>query len=80
MSCLSSCSLSQRWRFQTMRSSVLQRIESDESDFAYIKVLGVVFQYNLWSGSLLYPLCWSMLKNQPIFSLVISKLMSALFL
>ena len=53
MSCLSNCSLSQRWRFQRMRFSVLQRIESDESDFAYIKVLGVVFQYNLWSGSLL---------------------------
>ena len=47
------------------------------SDLAYTKVLGVVSQYILWSGSLWYPLRSSMLKNKRIFSLAISKLIPA---
>ena len=48
-----------------------------ESDLAYTKVLGVVFQYILWSGSLWDPPNNNMLKNKRIFSTVISKLTSA---
>ena len=69
---LSSCSLSQRWRFWRIRSNVLRAIESD---LAYTKVSGVASQYILWSGSLWYPVRSSMLKSKRIFSLVISKLM-----
>ena len=71
---LSSCSLSQRWRFWRIRSNVLRAIESD---LAYTKVSGVASQYILWSGSLWYPVRSSMLKNKRIFSLVILALMPA---
>ena len=64
LSYLSNCSLSQRWRFRRIRSNVLRGIESN---LAYKKV----------SGSLWHPLSSSMLKNERIFLLVISKLMSA---
>ena len=74
LSYLSSCSLPQRWRFWRTRSNVLRNIESD---LPYTKVSGVASQYILWSGSLKHPLSSSMLENKRIFSLVISKLMSA---
>ena len=70
---LSSCSLPQR-RFHRIRSSVLRAIESDLS---CTKVSGVVSQYILRFGSLWHPLSSSMLKNKQIFSLIISKLISA---
>ena len=74
MSCLSSCLLSQKWRFWRICSNILQ-------DLAYQtlvrpclhKSIGVASQYILWSGTLWYPLIRSMLKNKQIFSLVISK-------
>ena len=70
---LSSCSLPQR-RFHRIRSHVLQ---GTESDLAYTKVSGVVYQYILRFRSLWHPLSSSMLINKQIFSLVISKLISA---
>ena len=42
LSYLSSCSLSQRWKFWRIRSNVLRDIESD---FAYTKVSGAASQY-----------------------------------
>ena len=48
------------------------------SDLAYTKVSEVASQYILWSGSLWYPLRKSMLKNNRVFSSVISKLIPAL--
>ena len=60
LSYLSSCSLSQRWRFRRICSNVLQGIESD---LAYTKVSGVASQYILRSGSIWHPLSSSMLKN-----------------
>ena len=74
LSYLSSCSLSQRWRFWRIRSTVLR---GTESDLAYTKILGASSKYILWSGSLWYPVRSSLLKNKRIFSLVISKLMPA---
>ena len=74
LSYLWSCSLSRRWRFWRIRSDALRSIESD---LAYTKVLGIASQYILWSESLWYALGSSILKNQLIFSLVISKLMLA---
>ena len=47
------------------------------SDLAYTKVLGVVSQYILWSGSLWYPSRSSILKNKQSFSELISKLIPA---
>ena len=73
---LSNCSLLQRWRFRRISSNVLRGIESG---FAYTKLYGVVFQYIIHSGSLWHPRSSSMLKNKQIFSLIISKLMSAFF-
>ena len=73
LSYLSSCSFSQRWRFRRIRSNVLLGIESN---FAYTEVSGFVSQYILRSGSLQDPSS-STLKNNQIFSLLISKLMSA---
>ena len=77
LSYLSSCLLPQREKFRRIRSNVLRGIESD---LAYTKVLGVASQYILRSGNLWHPLSSSKLKNKRIFSLVISKLMSAFFL
>ena len=74
LSYLSSCSLSQRWRFWRIHSNVLRGIESD---LAYTNVSGVTFQYTLWSGSLWYPVRSSMRKNKQILLLAISKLMPA---
>ena len=74
LSYLSSCSLSQSWRFRRIRSNVLRYTESV---FAYTKVSGVSSQYILRSRSLWHPLSSSMLENKRIFSLVISKLMPA---
>ena len=73
LSYLSSCSLSQRWRFLRIRSNIFRNIEPD---LAYTKVSGVASQYILWSESLWHPLSSSMLENKRIFSLVISKLLS----
>ena len=72
LSYLSSCSLSQRWRFWRIHSNVLRGIESD---LASTKVLGVVSQHILWSGSLWYLVRNNMLKNKRIFSLVVSRSM-----
>ena len=72
LSYLSSCSLSQRWRFWKIHSNLLRGIESD---LAYTKVSGVTSQYILWFGSLWYPVRSSMFKNKQILSLVILKLM-----
>ena len=74
LSYLSSCSLSQKWRFQRICSNLLRDIESD---LALTKVSGVTSQYILGSGSLSQPLSSSMLKNNRIFSLEILKLISA---
>ena len=52
LSCLSSCSLSQKWRFRRIRLNVARGIESI---FAYTKVPGVTSQYILRSGSLCHP-------------------------
>ena len=49
-----------------------------ESDLAHTKVSGVASQYILWSESLWYPAKSNIHKNKCIFSLVISKLISAL--
>ena len=49
LSYLSSCLLSQRWRFRRIRSNLLRNIGSD---LAYTKVSWVAFQYILRSGSL----------------------------
>ena len=62
--CLASCFLSQRSRFQRIRSNVLL---DTESDLAYTKESGSIFQYILWAGSLLYPLNSSNLKNKRFF-------------
>ena len=70
LSYLSSCLLSQRWRFRRIHSNVLRLIESA---LAYTKVLRINSQY----GSSWYPQSSSMLKSKRIFSLVFSKLMSA---
>ena len=75
LSYLSSCSLSQRWRFWRIHSNVLRGIESD---LAYTKVSGFTFQYTLWSGSLWYLVRSSMRKNKQILLLAIWKLMPAL--
>ena len=75
LSYLSSCSLSQRWRFWRIHSNVLRGIESD---LAYTNVSGVTFQYTLWSGSLWYLVRSSMRKNKQILLLAIWKLMPAL--
>ena len=72
LSDLSSCLLSQRLRFQGIRSNVLR---GNGSDVSYTKVLEVVSRHILRSGSLWYPLSSSILKNKSIFSLVNSKLM-----
>ena len=69
LSYLSSCSFSQRWRFWRIRSNLLRGI----GYLAFTKVSGVASQYILLPGSLWYPVRSSMLKNQQIFSLVISK-------
>ena len=45
--------LSQRWRFQRIRSNVLR---GSESDLAYTKILGVLSQYILRSESFWHPL------------------------
>ena len=74
LSYLSSCSLSQKWRFSRLRSKVLLGIEPD---LACTKVSMVASQYLLWSGSLWYPLISGMVKNKGIFSLVIWELMPA---
>ena len=60
LSCLSSCSSSQRWKFRRICSNNLWGIESD---LAYTKVLGVVSQYILWCLSLWYPLNSSMFSS-----------------
>ena len=70
---LSSCSMSLR-RFRRIHSIVLRGIKSD---FACTKVSGVVSQYILRSGRLWHLLTSTMLKNKQIFSLIISKLISA---
>ena len=74
LSYLSSCSLSQKWRFSRLRSKVLLGIEPD---LACTKVSMVASQYLLWSGRLWYPLISGMVKNKGIFSLVIWELMPA---
>ena len=74
LSYLLSCSLSQKWRFRRKRSNVLRGIESD---LDYTKVSRFASQHILLAGSLWHPLSSSMLKNKPIFSLVISKLILA---
>ena len=74
LSYLSSCLLSQRWKFRGIRSKALRGIESD---LAYKRLSGAVSQFILWSGSLWHPLSITMLTNKRIFSLVTSKLMSA---
>ena len=71
---LSSCSFSQRSRFRRIRSSVLR---DTESDCAYTKILEFVSQYILRSGNLWHLLSSGMLNKKWIFSLVISKLISA---
>ena len=71
MSYLSSCLLSQRWRFWRTHSNVLKGIESD---LACTKVMGVASQSILWSGSLWYQVRSSMLKSKWILLVVISKL------
>ena len=58
-------------------SNILQSIEPD---LAYTKVSGVVSQYILRLGHLWHSLSSSMLKSKKFFSLVISKLISALSL
>ena len=58
-------------------SNILQSIEPD---LAYTKVSGVVSQYILRLGHLWHSLSSSMLKSKQFFSLVISKLISALSL
>ena len=73
LSYLSSCSLSQRWRFWRILSNVLREIKSD---LAYTKVLRYVSKYILWFGSLWYPARSSTLKNEWLFLLVISKSVS----
>ena len=81
LSYLSSCLLSQRWKFRGIRSKALRGIESDLAykrlSGAYKRLSGVVLQFILWSGSLWLPLSITMLKNKRIFLLVTSKLMSA---
>ena len=57
---LSSCSLSQRWRF-------LNVLQSNEWDLTYTNVSGVASQYILWSGSLWYPIRSRMLKTNQLF-------------
>ena len=71
---LSSCLLSQIWRFRRIRSNVLRGLDLD---LAYTKISGVVSQYILWSGSLWHPFRSSMLKNKRIFSLVMSEVIYA---
>ena len=58
-------------------SNILQSIEPD---LVYTKVSGVVSQYILRLGHLWHSLSSSMLKSKQFFSLVISKLISALSL
>ena len=74
LSYLSSYLLSERWSFQRIHLNVLRDIESD---LAYTKVSGVICQFILRSGSLWPPLSISVHKIKRLFSLVISKLMSA---
>ena len=74
LSYLSSCSFSQRSRFRRIRSNVLRGIGLT---LAYTKKSVFASQYILWSGTLWHLLNNGMLENQRIFSLVISKLMSA---
>ena len=62
---LSSCSLSQRWRFRIILLNLLRDIESY---LAYTKVSRVVSQCILRYGSLWHILSSSMLKNKGIFS------------
>ena len=57
---LSSCSLSQRWRF-------LNVLQSNEWDLTYTNVSGVASQYILWSGNLWYPIRSRMLKTKQLF-------------
>ena len=57
---LSSCSLSQRWRFKRIRSNVLRGIESD---LVHSKVLRWSPNIILLSESLWHPLISSMFKN-----------------
>ena len=59
LSYLSSCLLSQRWRFRRIPANVVRGIESTND---YIKVLRVASQYILRSGSLSPPLSSSMVK------------------
>ena len=59
LSYLSSCLLSQRWRFRRMHSNILRGIESD---LTYTKVSGIAPRYILWSGRLWHPLSRSMLN------------------
>ena len=59
ISCLSSCSVSQRWIFRRIRSNILLGIESD---LAYTKVSWVVFQYVLRSGNFWHQM--TMLRNK----------------
>ena len=70
---LSSCSISQSWRFWR----TLQRITRHWIRPCSHKSIVVTSQYILWSGSLWYPVRSSMLKNKRIFSLVILALMPA---
>ena len=64
LSYLSSCSLSQGWRFQRLLSNLLRDIESY---LAYTKVSRAVSQYILWFGSLWQRLSGRILKNKRIF-------------
>ena len=60
-----------------VKHSVSRFLRSIELDLAYAKVSGITFQYILRSRSLWHALSSNMLKNERIFSSVISKLMSA---
>ena len=71
LSYLSSCLLSQRWKFQRISSNALRGIELD---IACIKVSGVVSHCILLTVNLWDPLNNDMLRNKQNVSLVISKL------